>query len=336
MTKDKKHIDFQDLIVKYLSGNADKGEIDMLEKWVVDSESNKNQFNSIRQAWILIGIKQNTTETNIDTEWETIAEKLFNSSQQNIKQLPFNKNSQFRHLWKYAAAIAILLVATILIYKNTYTHNYTNIVAKNEILESRLPDGSIISLNRNSAIKYIPVSNKSHRHVRLEGDAFFKVKRDTSHSFIVSAQDIEVEVLGTSFYVDARSSLSNIYVYVKSGIVSVSAKGKKIILEKNEFAIYNKRDKILVKKQNNNENYLAWKTGVFKFEKARLNEVIFELKRKFKTQIVFENPSLKNCEITATFSNKSLDSIIKIIDQTLHIDSSKEGDKIILSGKNCY
>lgn len=335
MTRDKKHIDFQDLIIKYLSGNADNNDIELLEKWVHESEDNKKLFKSLKKAWILSGIQQNIASTDINKEWNNISDKLFNEQNKKVRTISKKSYPAIGMLWKYAAAIIIILTASVLIYQNFYSKNYTKAIAKNEVLDNRLPDGSTISLNRNSVIKYVPDSNNKTRQVKLEGDAFFKVKRDTLKPFIVSAQKVKIEVLGTSFYVDARKNLSNVYVYVKSGKVSVSADNKKVILNKSEYAIYNKKDKILIKKQNKNENYLAWKTGIFVFEKARLNEVVFELNRKFKTQILFANPSLKNCEITATFSNKSIDSILKIIEQTLHINFSKEGDKIILSGNRC-
>ena len=335
MKEENKNIDYFKLISKYLSGNANETEIVLLEKWVLESPENKEQFKTYKKAWILSGINENIKETDINQEWENITKQLYSKNKTSIHKMQTTPKYKIGNILKIAAAAAIILFTSFWMYRFFENDKYINIVAQNEIEKSILPDSSLIYLNRYSSVKYITLKNKKHRMVELAGDAFFKVKRDTNQPFIVKAENIKVEVLGTSFYVDARKDQVQIMVIVQSGTVAMASKDDKIILKTGEMGVYHKKTGILIKKQNINHNYLAWKTDLLVFEKTKLQDVVFDLNRKFHSHISIGNSKLRSCEITATFDKKSLNSIIKIIEKTLKIKAQKKNDKIVLLGEGC-
>ncbi len=335
MKEGKQNIDYFKLISKYLSGNANELEVKQLEDWVLASPENKEQFKAYKKAWILSGINHNIKEIDVDKEWVNTAKQLFSEKKENIRQISAKPRYRIGNIFRIAAAAAIILITSLWMYRYLEKDKYVNVVAQNNIEESILPDSSMIYLNRYSSVKYPTMKNKKHRMVELTGDAFFEVKRDTAHSFIVKADDIRVEVLGTSFYVDARKDQTQIVVIVKSGTVAVASKDKKIILKAGEAGIYNKNTGALIKKQNKDHNYLAWKTDLLIFEKTSLEDVVFDLNRKFHTDISIGNPQLGSCEITATFNKKSLDAIINIIEKTLKIKAEKKDGRIIFTGEGC-
>jgi len=76
MAKDNNHIDYHELSVKYLSNNATAVEIQQLEAWVLSSESNKDQFNNLRQIWMLSKTKQSNQTIDVNKEWEAIAPQV--------------------------------------------------------------------------------------------------------------------------------------------------------------------------------------------------------------------------------------------------------------------
>lgn len=337
MKEEQHNINYFQLIPRYLSGNITDQEIKLLEEWVLASSENKEHFNSFKKAWILAGVNKINKSIDINKEWEKISEKVFNSNKSKIHQIESESISKFRigYFVRVAAAVVLLFVTSFWVYNNLINDNLTDVTAYTSIEEAVLPDGSSVSINQNSTISYPEVNNKKHRLVELKGDAFFEVVRDTNQSFIVSTDEIEIEVLGTSFYVDARKNLNQIMVIVKSGSVAVKSQNAKVILSTNEVGVYDRINRTLIKEKNDNVNYLAWKTGLLLFEKSTLEEVVFDINRKFNSKITIGNSSIKTCEITATFDNKSLDSIIKIIEKTLKISTVKKGEKIVFVGQSC-
>ena len=86
------------------------------------------------------------------------------------------------------------------------------------------PDGSIVTLNRNSKLIFPKHFTKNVREVTITGEAFFDVKPNTSKPFIINAGNVQVKVLGTSFNVCAYPGTETVEVVVESGKVQVTRK----------------------------------------------------------------------------------------------------------------
>lgn len=333
MQEDNGHIDPYQLIPKYLSGNASDPEVKLLEDWVLSSPENKARFNAFKKAWILSGVEGNARNIDVEQEWRFMAGQLFGSGK--IVPLEARRGRSIGFFARIAAAAAVLLLASVWIFQRLNQADHLEVATRNEVKEKLLPDGTQISLNQHSSVKYVPGKDGAYRRAELKGDAFFEVERDTARPFVVRAQNIEVEVLGTAFYVDAREGQPQIQVIVRSGSVAMAAGAEKITLTAGETGLYDKNSGELAKKQNEDANYLAWKTGVLVFENAGLESVVFDLNRKFHSRISIAGPELKACRLTATYDHKSLDAIIKIIEKTLNIKAEIKGEEIIFSGQGC-
>ena len=333
MQEENSHIDPSQLIPKYLSGNASDPEVKLLEDWALSSPENKAQFNAFRKAWILSGMKEKAQDIDVEREWKATAGQLFDKGK--IVPLEAKPRRRAAFFIRIAAAAAVLLLASIWIFQSVNRADRVEVATRNQVKESLLPDGTQISLNQHSSVKYVPGKNDNYRRVELQGDAFFEVERDTTRPFVVASQNIEVEVLGTAFYVDAREGQPQIQVIVRSGTVAVAAGTEEVVLTANETGMYDKTTGELTKKQNEDVNYLAWKTGVLVFENARLESVVFDLNRNFHSRISIAGQELKDCRITATFDHKPLDAIVKIIEKTLNIKAEKKGEEIVYSGRGC-
>ena len=326
-------IDYFQLIARYLSGNAADQEVKLLEDWVLSSPENKAQFNAFKKAWMLSGIKNQALGIDAEKEWEATAGLLFPEA----KTVSLDARPQRRigfYLRAVAAAI-VLLIAGVWVFQYLYSGRGMEFATENAIADNRLPDGSQVAMNQYSTVKFSPKADKKYRRVELAGDAFFEVQRDTARPFVITAQDIEIEVLGTAFYVDAREDQPQIQVIVQSGTVSVSAGTQQVILSADEIAIYDKATGALTERANDDLNYMAWRTGVLVFEASDLESVVFDLNRRFHSNISIANPELRSCEITATYEQNSLEAIVKIIERTLGVKGEKTSEGIVFSGQGC-
>lgn len=333
MSKEDPNIDYYSLISSYLSGNASKEDIALLEEWVLADEEHRMIFRKYKEAWIFSGMKDDPVQVNIAQQWEKTADQLFSNPK--IVKLPVQKKRSLRPIWSAAAAIALLVIAGIWWFNGGASNDTLQVMAKTNILESKMPDGTLISLNQNATITYTNDYGAADRRVTLDGDAFFDVERDPGHPFIIQTPEVEIKVLGTSFYVDARKEQDEIQVIVKTGVVEVNSGSEKVQLKANETGVFSKKTKTLVKITTKDVNYLAWKTDALIFEDTNLEEVIFAINRKFHSQLSLQNPALKKCLLTATYKDKTLDHIIRILEQTLNLEATKKADQIILSGESC-
>ncbi|MCB0841410.1 MAG: FecR domain-containing protein, partial [Bacteroidetes bacterium] len=210
----------------------------------------------------------------------------------------------------------------------------TQKLATNEASQTfELTDGSVVNLNKTSSIRYSQEKESGARRVQLEGDAFFDVKRDEQHPFIIQTQGVEIEVLGTAFYVDSRKDQPEIQVIVESGSVSVTAGGSSEVLAANEKAVFVKENQELMKVINQDPNFASLKTNVLKFDSTRMEEVVFALNRQFRANISLENENQKECLLNGTYNNLPLDSILIYID-AYGLKPVRKASGIVLTG-NC-
>lgn len=170
-----------------------------------------------------------------DTAFEVDTEKAWARIEPQLKEHTLKVNLFHKKAWFYsaAAAIALVLVAALLYLSHetdTQTVRYADITQTENVL---LPDGSEVTLYPHSTLAFRYADDGIARQVELTGKAFFHVKNRDNAPFKISTPSITVEVLGTSFLVDAAHD-SKSGVFVKSGRVKVSTSHNNVILEANE------------------------------------------------------------------------------------------------------
>ncbi len=324
-----KHLDstYDELIIRYLSGNADNSDVASLEKYVSQSAENRAYFKQMKKAYLLGGLVESSTNIDIEQAWTEVANKT-------IRQTPVVsiKNYRPRRMLRIAAVFAALAVVGFLLVQQLGTTG-REYVATTISKTISLPDGSEVVLNRNSTLTYT-TDELNRRLLALSGDAYFDVMHMSGNPFIVSTEGTEVEVLGTSFYVDAQFNPGTVEVSVASGKVAVRAVKEEVILTSGEKAVHNKNRSELTKKLNENENFNAIKTKKLVYQNAALSTVTSDLKRVYGVDVRVAIKDVRPCEISTTFENKSIDAILQILESSLGINVTKNKNNIILQG-NC-
>lgn len=307
-----------DLISRVLSGEADSSDLAGLESWVKKSGENRKVLEQYRTLWEKTGDVKAVDEINIEEEWAH-----FKVSRKSRSLSPFTRVAAA------AAVLIILAVSSLLTYNSLH---FEKVKALAEVNEVRLPDGSQAILYPGSGIKYRKSFRGDSRKVKLDGEAFFNVKRDTLRTFSVSAGDMLVEVLGTSFNVEAHPASGIYNVIVEKGRVAVSnADDKNIsaILTPGEKATFTESGKSILKSVNQDLNFNAWRTNNIVFENSGLDIIASTLSKVFLKDIIFEGEASEQ-SLTATFEDKSLEYILETIEATLDITIDNKEDKIII------
>ena len=335
MKNDNNHIDYAGLIGKYLAKVAGAEEITELEKWVAESDENKDTFNKYKQSWILSGINKKNKKIDVESEWVKLSSKLFRNR---IEPAPSPKVKELQPgiplIFKIAAAVVVLFTVSFFLYNFFLKPGTVEMMATTTIKTETLSDGTTITLNRNSTFKYPKKFTKDVRTVELTGDAYFEVEHNKNQPFIIESQNIEIEVLGTSFYVDSHEDNSTVEVVVNSGGVALrSDKENQIILKAGDKGIFNKKTGKLFMEKNTDVNYNSWNTKLLVFDDTKLAEVVDKLNEVYDTNIEIINPEIDNYRITVTFDNMTIEAVINILRETLDIVIEKHDNGYLISGE---
>jgi ferric-dicitrate binding protein FerR (iron transport regulator) len=307
-----------DLISRVLSGEADSSDLANLENWKNESEDNKKILEQYRTLWEKTGDIKAVDEINIEEEWAR-----FKISR---------KTRSLSPLTRIAAAAAVLIILAISSLLTYNSLSFEKIKAVAVVSEVTLPDGSLVTLYPGAAIKYKKSFGDKSRKLILDGEAFFDVVRDTLRTFSLSAGDMLVEVLGTSFNVEAYSSSGIYNVIVEEGRVAVSNAtdpGISAILAPGEKASFSDAGKSILKSVNEDINFNAWRTRKIVFDNSGLDEVASTLSKVFLKDISFIGKN-SGQSLTVSFEDKSLEYILETIKATLDITIDRKEEKIII------
>jgi transmembrane sensor len=315
----------EDLLVKYLLGEATDTERHEVDKWINDSKENKKYYEHFALIWDASKEVEAKSNVNVEDAWSRFRERTASaeSGDRKVIALPNRMN------WVRAAAVLVLLTgAGWLVYTLGIGVGEMVVVnSGNSVLAQTLPDGSVITLNKNSSLKYNS-KFKNERSVKLEGEGFFNVAPDKKHPFVIDVQDTRVTVVGTSFNI--KSDELKTEVIVESGIVDVSKNQKYVRLNPNEKATVLATGDEPIKQNSNDELYNYYRTKQFVCDNTPLPRLVEVLNEAYGVEIVIENDRLEYQRITTTFSNHSLDEILDVLEKQYNIQADKNGTRITL------
>lgn len=227
-----------------------------------------------------------------------------------------------RRIWRYAASVSILLLCSYLSFdyweKNQYIIVQTDRYKEKKI---ELSDGSVVTLNRNSAFKYPKKWTGDAREVSLQsGEAYFQItKNDEYRSFIVHMPDkLEIGVLGTTFNAASRDGETRIYL--ETGEIKIAYEDKEALLEAGEQAYFNNATKALEVMQGNGEASLAWKDNMFFFDDTPLPEIAATLEDFYHIKILIDGTDVGGLRFTGKISRSDRDAVLAVISRTLRVN----------------
>ena len=154
-----------------------------------------------------------------------------------------------------------------------------------------LPDGSKVWLNAASSITYPVAFNSNTRKIKLNGEAYFEVAADKQKPFMVEMPDQSVvQVLGTSFNINAYNNETGISTTLIAGSVKVSSRAKNSLVLKpgQQAVVLNGSETVTLDSKPDLSKILAWKNGLFNFEGAGVEEVMKQLERWYDVEVVYE------------------------------------------------
>jgi len=154
-----------------------------------------------------------------------------------------------------------------------------------------LPDGSRIWLNAESSVKFPVNFGSRERSVAITGEAYFEIAPDARRPFMVHYNDMTVQVLGTSFNVNAYTDESVVATTLVEGAVKVVNGGSQSQLVPGQQVQVSGKDMKVVSGVNTDE-IVAWKDDEFYFRKADIRSVMRQLARWYNVKVDYEGQDI--------------------------------------------
>lgn len=329
----------EDLIARYLAGEAGSVEKRELESWAADSDKNAAILAAARKVWDLTA-HVDLPDTDTDAAWNKMKLRMQESGNRNeAPVIPIGKTGRSNNFLRIAASIVAILGITSILFLLFDSADLKTYTALNQSLEIFLPDSSKVILEPGSELRFDEKSfAQSARDLELDGSALFDVVRNESNPFTIKTSRTMVRVLGTSFLVSDRKSADTASVTVITGKVRFSVlkgdtdhkdltPGEKGFITKSDLTIQSTAAPVEELQHKLNKTII--------FKETSLNRVCTTLTGIFGEDIRLGNDSLKNCLLTATFREQNLSEIIEIIAGTFNLEAEADNRGYLLKGTGC-
>lgn len=203
---------YDELIISYLEGNCASEDACVLLSWLAESEENRAYFESFKKVWEVTSFEM-TEEMSVEDALASVNSQIdVLESQRTIQTAPIVRFSWLQRNYKYVSGVAAAIVIALIIgvfVKDPF--DAKTVLASAEYVNGQscfLPDGTeiVFDSQSESELSYGKSFGKSFRQVSFEGVAVFDVAKDAEKPFIIRSGNLQVEVLGTSFMLDASNA----------------------------------------------------------------------------------------------------------------------------------
>ena len=236
----------------------------------------------------------------------------------------------------WAACLALVALAVILLPKERDSSTPRQQVAATQTNRAAtLPDGSRVMLSAETSINVD--FNGSKRNLELSaGEAYFKVKHDRQHPFIVHAVDISVTAVGTAF--DVRRGPDGVTVTVEEGTVEIAGNvfAKKGLpttwrAEAGYQLTYSSQSRTAMITSVDTSSALKWRGGELAYVWEPLGAVIEDLNRYSEHKVIIKDQAIAELRYTGTVFTASLADWVKAVEQVYPVraDRSANGDIVL-------
>lgn len=250
----------------------------------------------------------------------------------------------FPNWLKIAATILIPLLITnaiiwfILEKPNSQISWQELYVPKGEKQQVIFQDGTRVWLNSDTKLKYPVEFSDNQREVKLEGEAYFVVKKNSRKPFIVKVHNLSVKVTGTSFNVKAYRNEKLITTTLDEGKISLLTKQKNESVEytllPGQEASYSKANSDITVIKSMVDQNSSWKEKRIIFKNTPLLEVMKTIERWYNVKCVIMDQRLSNYTYTITFRNEPLQNVLSGLEKITPIRYQIKNGVVEIRKKN--
>jgi len=324
-----------DLLVKVVLGESTAEELSFVRGWRAESPANERYFADFQRIWE--ESRNLAVQSTVDEEvaWGRFKERAGRGDVgvESVTEMGLVAKMESGRGRQWTARVAAVFIVAMVGGWFFYTYSYKpgqflSLNSGVNVLSDTLPEGSVVTMNKESSIRYRRHFAGDVRRVEMEGEAFFAVAPDKDKAFVVQTNGVTITVLGTSFNVRAVQGKTE--VIVETGLVEIRKGGHVVRVGAHEKAVIGLDETRLVKEANPDQLYNYYRTRTFECNGIPMWRLVEKLNEVYKVHIVIGETRLRDLLLTTTFVDESLDGILDVVAKTFAITVVRNGQDIIL------
>ncbi len=296
---------------RFLSGEASQEDVMLLSNWV--------RTNPGLNDWVVDWIDGQSPVVD-DADLESICQNI-------VTEKEGKKVGLKTFFLSIAAVIAGFVVLTVIgIERQEPVHPLVVRTMGGEKSRVTLPDGSSVILNALTQLSYLYDNETGDRTVKLYGEAWFDVKTDPEHPFMVDCDNLKVECRGTEFNVTAYPDDSTVTVVLKDGQVNAVSSRDNVKMNPGMLLTYDRTTGHVNTESVTASDYCDWKKGEIHCDNINLEELTKRLARTYGTSITVQSPSLRKERLYGMILEGNLEQVLEIVSEACEANYRKEND----------
>ena len=275
-----------ELLFRYFSNEASAEEVAQIEQWLEEDPARQSEFDSAHYLFNAMILH---------------SDELSKMTTPGALEKTSRKSKVRRLVYRYAAAAAAVVIAGLSGVFVEREINDNKMTAQTNVLEVpagqrmsvTLSDGTQVQLNGNSRIEYPVIFSRRQRNVKLSGEAFFEVKHDERHPFIVETFASKVEVLGTRFNVYADETSEHFSTTLVDGKVKVTTNdetAEQVVLAPDEMVKFVNNHLVVTKVDA--ENLISWTEGYVNLADTDFASLMHRFENVYGVKIVIDRETM--------------------------------------------
>lgn len=202
------------------------------------------------------------------------------------------------------------------------------------VIDMTLADGSRVWLNAGSSITYPVAFVGPERKVSITGEGYFEIEHDVNKPFFVSKGDIQVQVLGTHFNVNAYDDEPNLKVTLLEGSVRVTLRhaqsNKTQILKPGQQAVTGVSGELSMADNIDLDQVMAWRNNKFVFgDKADIRTIMRQIARWYDVNVEYRG-TITNHFGGSISRDVSMSEVFRVLQATGNVKCKIEGKKVVV------
>ena len=328
------------VIDRYLAGEATPGEIRVVDAWLALDDRHAALLSTLRTGGAADG-----ASWDVEAAWSRVGPRLASSTEPRSvphaaprRPGPWSATASRAAAWRAAAALLLMSGAGAACWRVSNARGTAApparefVTAPGQRASMRLADGSQVTLNAGSRLRWRADFGAGARDVELEGEGYFEVRHDADRPFRVHTRGAVAEDLGTRFVVRAYPELREVDVAVAEGRVALQATADtaRAMLEAGDVGRVEGARARVVTRAAPPARFFGWTTGALVFDGGPLSDALPELERWYDVDVVIPDARLATRPLVARFTRGTADETLDAIALALGARWSRTGRTITL------
>ncbi len=332
-----------DGVARYLAGESPAAERDTVQKWLASLPADSKLVGALDDALggLTLGAEA-TTGIDVESALAKVKARRDDDARPVLGRLETPVPRRTARRWPaLVAAAAIIIAVGALVWRSRGPTIDTTTISARELTTPVggrdslvLPDGSQVILGPGSHLTIATGYGQTARTLSLRGEAYFDVKHDVSHPFVVHAGGATIRDVGTAFAVHADST-GGLRVAVTAGTVELVRAGvtpsSAATLNAGDVGTVSTTGSVVAERGAATDDDLAWRQGKLILRDATIAEVRDDLRRWFGIELAVRDSAVLRRHMTATFTARdSIRGVLNSIALLLPATIERRGDTAIV------